>query len=155
MRTEFPRHGWWRILPASLIAAAPLLWFGILDSPRTAKAQQKQNSVFTGTVTPVTENSQASIAHFRFEAGARTKWHSHEAGQIILAEDGVCRVQAKGGPAIELHAGQAIYSPPGEVHWHGAAPDEACTQFNVTRAGKMNVMEEVVEKDYTAAAAKK
>jgi quercetin dioxygenase-like cupin family protein len=124
-----------------LIAAAAALW--------VASAQPKQNPNFTGTVTPITENSQAAIAHFRFEAGARTKWHSHEGGQIILVEDGVCRTQVKGGPVVELHAGETTYVQPGVPHWHGAAPDQACTQFNVTR-GKVAWMEEVSEREYTA-----
>lgn len=111
--------------------------------------QAKQNSNFTGTVTPIQENSQASIAHFRFEAGARTKWHSHERGQIILVEDGVCRTQLKGGPVQELHAGETTYAPPGVPHWHGAAPDQACTQFNVTR-GPVTWLDAVTEKEYTA-----
>ncbi len=116
-----------------------------------AGAQEKQNPNFTGKVTPVQENSQANIAHFRFEAGARTKWHSHERGQIILVEDGVCRMQLRGGSVMELHAGETTYAPPGVAHWHGAAPDQACTQFNVTR-GSVNWMDEVTEKEYTAPA---
>lgn len=113
--------------------------------------QPTQNSNFTGTVTRIQENSEANIAHFRFEAGARTKWHSHERGQIILVEDGVCRTQLKGGPVLELHAGETTYAPAGVPHWHGAAPDQACTQFNVTR-GSVAWMDEVAEKDYTAPA---
>src|SRR5215469_9964965 len=105
------RFGSW-ILAVS--TAAVLV--GILHSPSRAIAQPKQNPNFTGTVTPITENSQASIAHFRFEAGARTKWHSHERGQIILVEDGVCRSQVKGGPVVELHAGETTYAAPGVVH---------------------------------------
>jgi quercetin dioxygenase-like cupin family protein len=128
-----------------LVAAAAGLW--------VATAQPKQNSNFTGTVTQVTENSQGAIAHFRFEAGARTKWHSHEGGQIILVEDGVCRTQVKGGPVVELHAGETTYAPPGVPHWHGAAPDQACTQFNIAR-GKTTWLDEVSEKEYTAAVKK-
>ena len=120
------------------------LWLG--------QAQQKQNPNFTGKVTPVEENSKATIAHFRFDAGARTKWHSHEHGQIILVEDGVCRMQVKGGPVVELHAGETTYAGPGVVHWHGAAPDQACTQFNVTREGSINWLDEVTDKEFTAPA---
>jgi quercetin dioxygenase-like cupin family protein len=116
-------------------------------------AQQKQNPNFTGTVTPITENSQGNIAHFRFDAGARTKWHSHAGGQIILVEDGVCRTQLRGGPVMELHAGDTTYAPPGVAHWHGAAPGQACSQFNIAR-GMTTWMEEVSEKEYTAAAKK-
>jgi len=113
-----------------------------------ARAQQRSN--FTGTVTRVEEGSDGTIAHFRFAAGARTKWHSHERGQIILVEQGVARTQIKGGPVIELNAGDIIYAPPGVVHWHGAAPDKECIQYNVTR-GSVMWLDEVSEKDYTAA----
>lgn len=110
----------------------------------------QQNSNFTGTIARIQEGSEGVIAHIRFEPGARTKWHSHEKGQIILVEEGVARTQVKGGPVIELHAGETIYAPPGVVHWHGAAPDKACVQYNVTR-GMVTWLEEVSEKDYTAA----
>jgi quercetin dioxygenase-like cupin family protein len=133
-----------RLLPLALVIATAGVWLGRAQ-------QEKQNSNFTGTITRITENSQAAIAHIRFEAGARTKWHSHESGQIILVEDGVCRTQVKGGPVIDLHAGETTYSAPGVVHWHGAAPDQACTQFNVTR-GAVKWLDEVSEKEYTAAA---
>jgi len=115
---------------------------------RTLHAQQKQNPNFTGgTVTPVEENSQASIAHFRFGPGARTKWHSHSGGQIILVEEGVGLTQLRGGPIIELHAGESIYCPPGVEHWHGAAPDQGGVQFNVTR-GSITWLAEVTGKEF-------
>lgn len=110
----------------------------------------QQNSNFTGTITRLQEGSDGIVAHIRFAAGARTKWHSHERGQIILVEEGVARTQVKGGPVIELHAGETIYAPPGVVHWHGAAPDKECVQYNVTR-GAVTWLDEVSEKDYTAA----
>ncbi len=113
-------------------------------------AQPKQNPNFTGgTVTAIEENTKASPAHFRFEPGARTKWHSHEGGQIILVEEGVGRTQVKGGPVIELHAGETTYAGPGVVHWHGAAPDKGGVQFNVSRGG-ITWLEEVTEKEFTA-----
>jgi quercetin dioxygenase-like cupin family protein len=118
-----------------------------LTSLWSVHAQQSSN--FTGTVTRVEEGSDGIIAHFRFAPGARTKWHSHERGQIILVEQGIARTQVKGGPVIELHAGEIIYAPPGVVHWHGAAPDKECIQYNVTR-GMVSWFEEVSEKDYTA-----
>jgi len=90
------------------------------------RAQEKQNPNFTGgNVTKLEEGTKATIAHFRFDPGSRTKWHSHEGGQIILVEEGVGRTQVKDGPVIELHAGETTYAKPGVAHWHGAAPDQA------------------------------
>jgi quercetin dioxygenase-like cupin family protein len=110
-------------------------------------AQQKQESNFTGNIQRLEDNSKAGIAHIHFDAGARTKWHIHEGGQIILVEEGVGRTQVKGGPVLELHAGETTYAKPGVAHWHGAAPDQAATQFNVQR-GTTTWLDEVTEKDY-------
>ena len=114
------------------------------------EAQPKQSPNFTGgTVTPIAEGSKGAIAHFRFDPGARTKWHSHSEGQIILVEEGVGLVQDKGGPILELHAGETTFNKPGVVHWHGAAPKAGGVQYNVTR-GEINWLEEVSEKEYNA-----
>jgi quercetin dioxygenase-like cupin family protein len=128
-------------LTVGLLAAGCGLW--------RIHAQEQPNPNFMGKVTRIEENSKGTTAHFRFEPGSRTKWHSHEGGQIILVEEGVGLTQVKGGPVIELHAGETIYCPPGVVHWHGAAPNQAGVQFNVSRGG-ITWLEEVSEKDYTA-----
>ena len=118
------------------------------------QAQQKQNPNFTGgAVTPI-EDKEGNIAHFRFEPGSRTKWHSHERGQIILVEEGVGRTQVKGGPVIELHAGETTYAGPGVVHWHGAAPDKGGVQYNISRGG-ITWLEEVTDKEFSAPAKRK
>jgi quercetin dioxygenase-like cupin family protein len=113
-------------------------------------AQDKPNPNFTGgTVTALDEKPQGNIAHFRFAPGSRTKWHSHEGGQIILVEEGVGLTQVRGGPVIELHAGDTIWCPPGVEHWHGAAPDKGGVQYNISRGG-IKWLEEVSEKDFAA-----
>jgi len=116
---------------------------------RIVHAQQpRPNPNFTGgVVTAVEENSKGNIAHFRFGPGARTKWHSHEGGQIILVEEGVGLYQVKGGPVMELRAGETVYCPPGVVHWHGAAPHEGGVQFNVSRGG-ITWFGEVTDQEY-------
>ena len=110
-------------------------------------AQQKQESNFTGTIKRLEDNVKPGIAHIHFDAGARTKWHIHEGGQIILVEEGVGRTQVRGGPVMELHAGQTTYANPGVAHWHGASPEQGGTQFNVSRGGT-TWLEEVTDKDY-------
>ncbi|HXP85860.1 MAG TPA: cupin domain-containing protein [Bryobacteraceae bacterium] len=130
---------------AGLMALVSGLWM--------LEAQQSSN--FTGgKVIAVDEKPSGNIAHFRFEPGARTKWHSHSGGQIILVEEGVARTQLKGGPVIELHAGETTYAPPGVMHWHGAAPDQAGVQYNVSR-GMTTWGEEVSEQEFAAAPKKR
>lgn len=115
-----------------------------------AYSQDKPNPNFTGgEVKAIKENSAATPAHFHFAPGARTKWHSHEGGQIILVEDGVGLYQEKGGPVVELRAGETHYCPPGVVHWHGASPKEGGTQFNVSRGG-MTWLAEVTDEEFNA-----
>jgi quercetin dioxygenase-like cupin family protein len=108
----------------------------LLSACAIAYSQDKPNPNFTGgEVKPLKENSQGNSVRFYFGPGARTKWHSHEGGQVILVEDGVGLYQEKGGPVVELRAGETHYCPPGVVHWHGASPKEGGTQFNTSRGG--------------------
>jgi quercetin dioxygenase-like cupin family protein len=68
------------------------------------------------------EPSRMRVNIVRFAPGARTAWHSHAVGQTLYVTDGAGRVQARGGKVIEIHPGDNIYTPPGQWHWHGAAP---------------------------------
>lgn len=123
--------------------------FLVVSSLWLIHAQQKQDPNFTGTIHRLQDPTPPGIAHIHFEAGARTKWHIHEGGQMILLEEGVGRTQVKGGPVIELRPGDTTYAKPGVAHWHGAAPDQAATLFNVQR-GMTTWLDEVTEKDYKA-----
>ncbi len=58
-----------------------------------------------------------------FEPGARTYWHSHADGQALFVGGGRGMVETGDGKRHVLHAGDIVWAPPGEVHWHGAAPD--------------------------------
>ena len=59
----------------------------------------------------------------RFAPCARTDWHSHAVGQTLHIVSGTALVQARGGEIVEVHPGETVYTPAGEEHWHGAAPD--------------------------------
>src|SRR5690349_13395891 len=61
------------------------------------RAQQPKESNFTGKATRDAA-PQVRPARIHFEAGARTKWHTHERGQILLCEEGVARTQMQGHP---------------------------------------------------------
>ena len=83
---------------------------------------------FTGTVwqDPIIEApAPAPIRCNRvsFEPGARTAWHTHPLGQTLHVVFGVGRVQAEGGPVREIRAGDTVWIPPNEKHWHGAGPN--------------------------------
>lgn len=62
------------------------------------------------------------INRAHFSPGARTCWHEHAQGQILIVENGVALVQEQGGPMESVRAGQTIVCEPGVRHWHGAHP---------------------------------
>ena len=136
------------IICCGLLAAAGV--FQIQAQPKQA-AKGKQSPNFTGgTVTPVEIAKQPSIVSFRFGKGARTKWHSHSGGQIILVEEGIARNQNKGQPVQELKAGETVFVGPNVVHWHGASPTQEGVQYNVTR-GDITWLGEVTDAEFSAA----
>ena len=73
--------------------------------------------------------SRIRVNLVRFAPGARNAWHAHAVGQTLHVTEGVGRVQARGGEKIEIRAGDTIHTPPGEWHWHGAAPDQFMTHL--------------------------
>jgi quercetin dioxygenase-like cupin family protein len=119
-----------------------------------AASAQQPNPNFTGNIQRLTETPPGQITYIHFDAGARTRWHVHEKGQLVFVEEGVGLEQKQGGPITELHAGEAIWCPPGVAHWHGAAPDKGGTQYNVTR-GSIKWLEQVTDQEYTAKAVRK
>ena len=66
--------------------------------------------------------ARVKVVRVTFEPGARTAWHTHPLGQTLHVITGVGRAQTWGGPVRELRPGDTVWIPPGEKHWHGAAP---------------------------------
>ena len=91
-----------------------------------------------------------SVGNVTFEPGARSKWHSHPAGQILLVIDGVGYYQEKGKPKQILRKGDAIKCPPNTIHWHGASADTAFVQVAITgrEKGETVWLATVTEEEY-------
>jgi quercetin dioxygenase-like cupin family protein len=102
---------------------------------------------FTGK-SIVMDGKDLSAARRSFEAGARSAWHSHDNGQLLMVEDGRMRTQKKGGPIKELGKGESDYTGPKVVHWHGAVPGQALIQINVGFGGETRWMERVTDAEY-------
>jgi quercetin dioxygenase-like cupin family protein len=86
-----------------------------------------------------------------FEPGARTAWHIHPLGQILIVTMGSGRAQREGGPIEEIRPGDVVFFAPGEKHWHGAAPTTAMTHIAIQEAldGKaVEWMEKVTDEQY-------
>ncbi len=86
-----------------------------------------------------------------FEPGARTAWHTHPLGQTLIVTSGCGLAQSWGGPIREIRAGDVVWFPPGEKHWHGASPTTAMTHIAIQEAldGKaVDWLEQVTEEQY-------
>ena len=111
---------------------------------------------FTGTVridSPFkgSEPARVSGAIVTFEPGARTAWHTHPVGQTLYVIAGCGRAQTLGGPIHEIRAGDVVWIPPGEKHWHGAAPTTMMAHIAMQEAkdGKfVEWLEHVSDADY-------
>ena len=96
----------------------------------------------------------ASGGSVTFEAGARTAWHSHPRGQILIVTAGTGRVQRWGDPIEEIRQGDVVRIPAGQKHWHGASPPASMTHIAITehRDGmRVQWMEKVSDAQYNAA----
>ncbi|MGO9739949.1 MAG: cupin domain-containing protein [Roseiarcus sp.] len=113
---------------------------------------------FTGVVRidplfPVAPPARAAGNSVTFEPGARTAWHTHPLGQILIVTYGVGRAQRWGGPVEEITPGDVISFEPNEKHWHGAAPSTAMTHIAIQEAldGKaVDWLEKVSDEQYSA-----
>lgn len=108
----------------------------IQRKPSTIKAPAAR---FTGdawldVVAAGEEPSRVRVSVVRFAPGARNAWHAHAVGQTLHVTEGIGRVQARGGDVIAIRAGDTIQTPPGEWHWHGAAPDHFMTHLAIWEA---------------------
>lgn len=95
--------------------------------------------------------SRAAGNSVTFEPGARTAWHTHPLGQVLIVTFGLGRVQREGGPVEEIRPGDVVWFEPGEKHWHGAAPQNAMSHIAIQEAldGKaVEWMEHVSQEQY-------
>src|SRR6478609_1123781 len=73
--------------------------------------------------------SRVRVNVVRFAPGARNNWHAHAVGQTVHVTEGIGRIQSRGEALVEIRAGESVHTPPGEWHWHGAAPDHFMTHL--------------------------
>jgi len=108
----------------------------IQPKPPTAKgpADRFIGDVWLDVVALGEAPSRIRVSIVRFAPGARNAWHAHAVGQTLHVTEGIGRIQSRGAEAVEIHAGDTIHTPPGEWHWHGAAPDHFMTHLAMWEA---------------------
>jgi quercetin dioxygenase-like cupin family protein len=111
---------------------------------------------FIGTVRidplfQATNMARAAGNAVTFEPGARTAWHTHPLGQVLIVTAGCGLAQRWEGPIEEIRPGDVVRFSPGEKHWHGATPTTAMTHIAIQEQvdGKaVNWMEHVSDEQY-------
>lgn len=123
-----------------------------------AKGEKVTNDNFIGTVwlnylTETDTVHNVNIGSVTFESGARTNWHYHKGGQILLVTEGKGLYQEKGKPIEVINKGEVIKCPPNIEHWHGASPMEAMTHIAIgtnTNIGGAVWLKPVTDEEYSA-----
>lgn len=97
---------------------------------------------FTGQVwldvlaSPQNGGPDLEIFKVNFSPGARTAWHSHPEGQVLVITDGAGLVQSRGREVEHVHAGDRVTTAPREEHWHGAGPGTFMSHIAVQARGR-------------------
>ena len=118
---------------------------------RTAPAENFTGNVRVEMLFEAIAASDASGGSVTFEPGARTAWHSHPGGQVLIVTAGTGRVQRCGDVIEEMRSGDVVRIPAGQKHWHGAAADAPMTHLAITeyRDGTaVDWMEKVSDEQY-------
>jgi 4-carboxymuconolactone decarboxylase len=120
---------------------------------RQGPAENFTGSVRVDPLFQANAPARASGSLVTFEPGARTAWHVHPLGQILIVKAGVGRVQRWGDPVEEIRQGDVVWIPPGQKHWHGAAPSSSMAHIAILEQldGKVvDWMEKVSDAQYSA-----
>lgn len=129
------------------ILSAFLITFSTLAKAEDMKKSEKDTIFGQGEVNPygkfftgqtylkrLSANDEiwnSSLANVTFEPGARTNWHKHSGGQILLVLDGEGRYQERSKDIQILRKGDVVRIPLNVEHWHGAAPKSWFTHISV------------------------
>jgi quercetin dioxygenase-like cupin family protein len=120
--------------------------------------EKGSSDLFTGDAYPtalVDSDSVYStlVGNVYFEPGARSNWHSHTAGQILIITDGIGYHQIEGQPIEIIKKGDVVKCPPNVRHWHGASPDVGLQQLYIipnTEKAIVEWMEPVTNEEYNS-----
>ena len=126
------------------------------------KGDKLSNEWFTGNafLKPLVakdKNNEFALGSVTFEPGARTIWHTHPKGQVLIVTEGEGFYQVKGKPAQALKKGDVVTIPENTEHWHGASPNSTFVHIAITNyKGAENVvwLKPVTNQEYNNATKK-
>jgi len=120
------------------------------------KGEKITNDHFTGTawlsmLVPDDSKFNCPIGNVTFEPGARTNWHIHQGGQILLVTAGKGYYQEKGKKARVIRKGDVVMIPSGVNHWHGASANSWFVHIAImpnSQKGPVEWLEFVSDEEY-------
>ena len=130
-----------------IVTAAALVSAGVLALAAQTPQPSAGGVLISGKSDPL-PGTDLQPGRRRFEAGARSYWHSHDNGQLLYVEDGRMRTQKRGQAMRELNKGESDYTGPNVQHWHGAVPHTHLIQVNVGFSGGTKWLEAVTDAQY-------
>ncbi len=139
------------------LGAAPAYAQTMEISPNGSRpAAMGPSEYFTGSaiVDPLfdaNEHTRSTGGLVTFAPGARSAWHTHPGGQILIVTSGTGWVQEEGGEKREIRPGDVIWTPPGVKHWHGATATNSMSHIaitNVVEGKNVDWMEQVSDEQY-------
>lgn len=122
---------------------------------RAQAPSEQRSETFTGTVwaDPVlAAEGEVGVNDVFFEPGARTDWHTHAIGQVLVVAHGEGFVRTRTGEGGRIVPGDVVHIAGGEEHWHGAGPDTYLLHVAVS-LGPATWLEPVSDEDYGAGTA--
>ena len=156
-----------------IFAVALLLWIGQACNTKTEKLENVESDkselnaifpkgekgseeFFTGNAYPIglveADSIHTTLAgNVYFEPGARSHWHTHPSGQILIITDGVGYHQIEGQEIEVIKKGDVVKCPPNVRHWHGASEDVGLQQLYIipnTEQGIVEWKEAVTDEEY-------
>jgi quercetin dioxygenase-like cupin family protein len=115
-----------------------------------ATRSEARSETFTGEVwaDPVLQGAEGvALNNVFFAPRARTHWHRHERGQILHVTSGEGRVATRDGQSGTIAAGDTVWIPPGEEHWHGASEQSFLLHLAIS-IGRTEWLDAVTDADY-------
>ncbi|MEO7531441.1 MAG: cupin domain-containing protein [Sediminibacterium sp.] len=120
------------------------------------KGEKLSNEYFTGNaflylLVSKDKNNNFVLGNITFEPAARTVWHTHPKGQVLIVTEGEGFYQEKGKPAKALKKGDVVNIPENTEHWHGASANNTLIHIAITNYnGNENVvwLKPVSDEDY-------
>ena len=127
------------------------------QTPIFSKGEKGSNDFFTGSAYPnalVDADSvyNTLVGNVYFEPGARSHWHSHPTGQILIITGGTGYHQIEGSPIQIIKKGDVVKCPPNVKHWHGASADAGLHQLYIIPGADKGIVtwnEAVTDEQYS------